>query len=495
VSRSLLSRQPSPTYRDADSQITLLALLGEEQHLAPAFHPPEYVAWPWPALVTEEGSMTQTRRQLPQLGQWSSLDDLVDLQEKQLPQAMQWASHSPFYQRTIRGRTLPTTVAELAALPLTTKQDLRDNYPFGMLAVAKSELATYHESSGTAGEPTPSYYTAEDWVDLAERYARKSVGLLPTDVFMVRAPYALPLTGHLAHAAGRLNGAFIVPADARSSAMPYSRVIRVLHDLEVTVTWSMPTEVLLWAAAARAAGYQPAKDFPALRGLFVGGEPLSMARRRRMSAVWGGVPIVEEYGSTETGSLAGECTEGRLHLWADRVIPEVLDPATGKSSPEGSGQLVVTTLYREAMPLIRYNLEDSVEVSYSECACGWKTPTIRVLGRTAFGYPVNGTPVMQHRLEDLVFELPDEYEVLFWRAKAEAARLLIEIEVDPSKADAACAALRASIHAEFGVPCEVVHVPPGTLVPRELLVSDPAIVKPRSLFGPEEDWSKAILYG
>ena len=447
------------------------------------------------ALDNEEGTMTQTRRQLPQLGEWNTVEALADLQEAQLPQAMEWASRSPFYQRALAGRSLPSTIAGLADLPLTTKQDLRDNYPFGMLAVPTSKLATYHESSGTAGEPTPSYYTEEDWLDLAQRYARKSVGLLPTDVFMVRAPYALPLTGHLAHAAGRLNGALIVPADARSTAMPYSRVIRVMHDLGVTVTWSMPTEVLLWAAAARAAGYHPAKDFPALRGLFVGGEPLSAARRRRLSAVWGGVPVVEEYGSTETGSLAGDCVEGKLHLWADRVVPEVLDPVTGRSSREGSGQLVVTTLYREAMPLVRYNLEDSVEVSYADCPCGWKVPTIKVLGRTAFGYPVKGTAVTQHRLEDLVFDLPDEFEVLFWRAQASPDRLSIQIEVDPSKAEAACAALAASVDAEFGVPCEVIHVGLGTLVPRELLTADPAVVKPRSLFGPGEDWSKALLYG
>ena len=209
--------------------------------------------------------MSQTQPRLPQLGQWNSIDELVDLQEKQLPETMRLASRSPFYRDRLAASRMPAALADLAGLPLTRKQDLRENYPFGMLAVPISELATYHESSGTAGEPTPSYYTANDWLDLAERFARKWIGLFPADVFLVRAPYALPLTGHLAHAAGRLKGALIVPGDARSSAMPYSRVVRVLHDLGVTLTWSMPTECLLWAAAARLAGWQPAKDFPALR--------------------------------------------------------------------------------------------------------------------------------------------------------------------------------------------------------------------------------------
>ncbi|MGH8918227.1 MAG: phenylacetate--CoA ligase family protein, partial [Actinomycetes bacterium] len=299
--------------------------------------------------------MTQTQRPLPQLGQWNDPWQLRELQQRQLASSLSWAARSPFYRDRFRSAAAPRTLADLADQPLTSKQDLRDAYPFGLLAVGKERLATYHESSGTAGSPTASYYTDEDWRDLAERFARKSIGILPTDTFLVRTPYALLLTGHLAHAAGRLAGATVVPGDNRSLAMPYSRVVRVLRDLGITITWSVPTECLIWAAAARAAGLDPRADFPTLRGLFVGGEPLTTARRRRISQLWG-VPVVEEYGSTETGSLAGECAAGRLHLWADRVIFEVYDPRTGRVTQDGRGQLVATTLYREAMPLIRYNL-------------------------------------------------------------------------------------------------------------------------------------------
>ncbi|MFC6935802.1 phenylacetate--CoA ligase family protein [Actinomadura yumaensis] len=151
----------------------------------------------------------------------------------------------------------------------------------------RTELATYHESSGTAGRPTASYYTAADWAELAERFARKPTGIRPADTFLVRTPYALMITGHMAHAGARSQGATVVPGDNRSLAMPCSRVVRVLHDLAVTLTWSMPSETLLWAAAARAHGLDPATDFPALRALFVGGEPLGGARRRRIEEIWG----------------------------------------------------------------------------------------------------------------------------------------------------------------------------------------------------------------
>ncbi len=437
--------------------------------------------------------MTQALTPLPQLGQWGQMERLGALQDEQLPETLAWASRSAFYRARLGPDGMLRTRAELASVPLTSKQDLRDNYPFGMLAVPKERLATYHESSGTAGQPTPSYYTAEDWVDLAERYARKWIGISASDTFLVRTPYALMITGHLAHAAARLHGATVVPGDNRSQAMSYARVVRLLHDLEVTLTWSMPTETLLWAAAAEIAGYDPRSDFPALRALFVGGEPLSRARRARISRTWG-VPVVEEYGSTETGSLAGECPAGNLHLWADRVIFEVFDPQRGTITSEGSGQLVVTPLFREAMPLLRYNLEDAVEVAYRDCDCGWALPVVRVLGRAAFGYPVGSVPVTQHQLEEVVFGLPDELGVRFWRARAESSAVQIEIEVPGERQAQACAALTRAVQETLRAPCQVVGLPPGTLVPHEVLSISHDVVKPRSLFGPDEDWSKALLY-
>jgi phenylacetate-CoA ligase len=413
-------------------------------------------------------------------------------QDQQLDWTLEQAARSPFYQRRF-GSTPPVDHKGFADLALTTKQDLRDNYPFGLLAVERHRLATYHESSGTAGAPTASYYTADDWIDLTERYGRKWLGISASDTFLVRTPYALMVTGHLAHAAARRHGATVVPGDNRSLAMPYARVVRILHDLEVTLSWSLPTETLIWAAAAGHAGYQPGRDFPALRALFVGGEPLSPARRLRISEIWG-VPVVEEYGSTETGSLAGQCPEGHLHLWADRVIFEVYDRSTGTVRSEGRGQLVVTPLYRQAMPLLRYNIEDEVDISYAPCPCGWHLPTVQVLGRSGAAIAVRGTPVTQARLEALVYTLPLAYGGLFWRARAEPARLTVEIEVAPQHQAAAAADLRTAIRDGLGLDPDVRAVPPGTLLPTEVLTRTHDIVKPRCLFGAGEDWDTGWLY-
>ncbi|MFI1399303.1 phenylacetate--CoA ligase family protein [Streptomyces sp. NPDC020681] len=433
-------------------------------------------------------------RSRPEVGDWSSPAELAVLQRAELPRVIAQAMRSPFYTARYDGRSVPRGAEDFDGIELTTKQDLRDAYPFGMLAVDREQLATYHESSGTAGDPTASYYTDDDWTDLAERYARKWVGINPSDTFLVRTPYGLVITGHLAQAAGRLRGATIVPGDARSLATPLPRMVRVLKTLDVTLTWCNPTEIMMLAAAAKAAGLRPDQDFPALRAMFTAAEPLTEVRRRRLSEIWGGIPVVEEYGSTETGTIAGQCPDGALHLWADRAIFEVWNPQTGELSASGRGQLVVTPLYREAMPLLRYNLADEVEVSDAPCACGWPLPTVRVLGRSGTDYTVGSATVNQARLEELVFGLPGGYEVMFWRAMAQPDVLRVEFEAPDETREQAVKELAEAIDRELGVPHRITGLPLGTLVPQQALTAQRDILKARYLFGEGEDWDKAVMY-
>lgn len=430
---------------------------------------------------------------LQRLGQWMSFEELHRLQEVQLSRTLALAAKSPFYRERIKKKPDSFLIEHLFALPMTSKNDLRNSYPFGMLAVHRNRLATYHESSGTSGgSPTASYYTMEEWTDLTERFSRKSVPMSAEDTLLVRIPYAFVLAGHLAHQAGLIKGATVIGGDCRSLAAPYSRVVRALHDLNVTLTWSTASECLVWAAAARVAGYDPSTEFPALRALYVGGEPLSPARRERISKIWG-APVVEEYGCTEVGSMAGVCPAGKMHFWADRILPEVYDPTTGEFSREGYGLLVITPLYREAMPLIRYNLEDWVEIKHEKCECGWHLPTIKIFGRASQGIPVVGKDLSQYQLEQIIYQLPEDYNVMFWRAHAHADSLLVEIEVEQEYASAATTELKEAVQTQLGVPCKVESVALGTLVPHELIATTQDVMKPRKLFGPEESWDAAIL--
>lgn len=433
------------------------------------------------------------QKEFSQIGQWNSFDELKSIQENRLPYMLNYVEKSPFYKKMIKSIRNIRSVDELTTLPLTTKNDLQRSYPFGMLAVPRVQIATYHESSGTsAGPPTPSYFSDGEWVELMDRYARKAVPISSADTLMVRTPYAFGLAGNLAHQTGRMKGAAIIPGDSRSLVVPYSRVIRALHDLDVTLTWSTPSECLVWAAAAQIAGYEPLRDFPALRAFYVGGEPLSPARRDRIRKLWG-IPVVDEYGCTEVGSIAGTCPAGHTHIWSDRLVTEVYDPSSGKTSRDGIGRLVITPLYREGMPLLRYLLGDLVEIEYGECQCGWILPKIKVFGRDFQIFTIAGKNITQYQLEEFIYELPEIYGVMFWRAQAEFDCLIIEIEVDQHNGNAAINELTKNLNSRMEIPCRVNAVSPGTLVPEKIISSKLDAVKPRKLFSKDENWDAAIL--
>ena len=428
---------------------------------------------------------------LPQPGDWQGGDGLRRLQQRRLPEAVRWACRVPANRDRVAAAV--ETLEDLSRIPTIDKEDLRAAYPFGLAAVDREEIATYHESSGTSGTPTSSFFTTDDWADVVSRFTRNAVGVTARDTLLVRTPYAMLTTGHQAHLAGLFRGAMVVPADNRSAVVTHARVVRLLRELAVTVAWCLPTECLLWAAAARAAGLRPDTDFPALRAFVVAGEPLGEARRRRIERLWG-VPVFQDYGSTETGSLAGSCPAGRMHLWADRFVAQVHDPATGRDALTGTGELVITTLYRRAMPLLRYNLRDLVRISDAECPCGLDLPTVQVLGRQHGGVPVSGVPVTPQQLEDAVFGLPPEWEVLFWRARSTGEALHLQVEVAPEHQADAARTLRETLRERLGVRVRVQPVPPGAMVPRDALRTMPRFVKPRSLFARDEDWDQAVSY-
>jgi phenylacetate-CoA ligase len=424
----------------------------------------------------------------PELDALHSPEQLAALQQARIAEQLRRARRAPFYAARLGGNG-----ASFDRLPMTTKEELGSSYPRGMLAVPMREVATYFESSGSDGRPTPAFYTERDWLDLTDRFGRKTTGIDRDDVMFVRSPYALGLAAHLAHETSRRRGATVLPGDNRSSVIPYPRAVRVLHDLGVTLTWSNPTDCLLWAACAVRLGLDPGRDFPSLRALFVGGEPMSPARRATIARTWG-VPVLDEYGCTELGSLAGRCRNDELHLWADRVKPEVFDPATGRIGDSGEGELVVTPLYLEAMPLIRYNLHDWVRITTEPCGCGSVLPRVSIRGRAEQGYLVGATRISQINLEQVVFSLPDELGVWFWRARAEPDRIWIQIEVDDASKARARHDLTQAVRSSLGVRCDVEALPSGTLVPEAVLVNPRQSLKPRSLFGPGENWDAAVVF-
>lgn len=417
----------------------------------------------------------------PVLGDWSTFEQLRELQISALPRALAMANRSAFYANRLSGNE--TT---LDGVGLTTKADLREGYPFGFLAVPEDRVDTYHESSGTSGEPTASYLTARDWAECADRFNRSSVALVSSDRVLVKTPYSMATTAHQMHVAARAAGAMVIPASNRTSMMPYGRVLRLIRDLEPTVTWSLPSEPLVWAAADRFLAAGTREKVSRLRALVVAGEPLSAAKRRRVGELWG-ARVIEDYGSTETTSLAGECPRGVLHAWADRFLLEIGDTASGALRSTGVGSLVVTTLYREAMPLVRYDTGDVVDLSEEPCACGWVLPRITVLGRAGSAIRAAGRALRQTEIDDVVYGLPAHLGVLFWQGVAAADRLELRVEVEPGYAEEATARLGEQARSALGIPVDVRAVEEGALMPVHLLGRESRFVKPRFLFAEHEE--------
>lgn len=392
------------------------------------------------------------------------------------------ARGTPFYSSR-----LPERMEDWARLPLTSKADLRAAYPLGLLAVPLKSVATYHESSGTSGAPISSFFTENDWQDIQSRFLRSRVALGAGDMVFVKTPYSLVTTAHQMHGAARAAGATVVPADNRSRNMPYRRVLRLLRDLPITVTWCLPTEAQIWAYLARQIGLDPASDFPHLRALMVAGEALSPARREAISRLWGGRPVIEDYGSTETGSLAGECAHGHLHLWSDRVHCEVFDESLRATALSGRGSLVVTPLEREAMPLVRYHLEDDVRIFSDACPCGSAHPRIEVFGRRL----VRMSGLYPRELEEVIYAIAPQ--TWFWRARASDQAIEVELHVEPGSSFTR-KVLQEAIESAFSRPALVRLVGPTCFVPPEWMREEETMQKPRFVFGAEENWNNSASY-
>ncbi len=279
---------------------------------------------------------------------------------------------SPYWEQKL-GRIDPDairTVEDLAALPFTTKAELRDTFPFGMLAVPLSETVRIHASSGTRGKPTVVAYTRADIEAFAEVNARAiaCAGGSPEDVLHVAYGYGLFTGGLGLHYGGERLGATVVPASGGNPGFQ----VQLLADLGATGLACTPSFAMLLAERAHADGLL---ERIRLRYAVCGAEPWSDSFRQKLEAAWGGIDACDIYGLSEVmgPGVAMECREGKgaLHVFDDHFLPEVVDPDTADPVPPGTlGELVLTTLTKEALPVIRYRTGDVTTFVEEPCGCG-----------------------------------------------------------------------------------------------------------------------------
>lgn len=323
---------------------------------------------------------------------------------------------SPLYKRKLSDYALNGIgLSHIHSLPLTTKEDLRKAGIFGHLAVDMKEIAQYHESTGTTGEPSAAWFTQKDLIIGGRQLKECGVRLTSEDLVLIRFPYAMSLPAFLMQHAAWQTGAGVVPASGRTVVTPYPRVLSLMKHLSVTVLAGLPREMELLAEAARLGGSEPSKDFPALRAICVAGELMSDKRREHIEKLWS-VPVFNMYGSTETANIATMCENGTMHIVEQDFFVEVLNE--DGSSPVAYGErgfAAITTLSHQGSPLLRYFNEDIISVEPCLCDCGRAGTKLVHYGRSKDRIRFGNNVLDAMDIQEAVYSLspaPDAWNVL-----------------------------------------------------------------------------------
>ena len=365
------------------------------------------------------------------------------------------------------------SLSDLQKLPFVTKQDMRDTYPFGLFAVEKDKLVRIHASSGTTGKPTVVGYTKNDldmWTECVSRIACMG-GATEKDVAQICFGYGM-FTGALGLHYGLENiGATIIPSSTGNS----EKQIMYMKDFGTTLLVATPSYALRLAEVANEIGVDPKKDLNVKIGL-VGSELLTDAMRAEMHKVWGDDMLVtSNYGMSELmgPGVSGECefTDG-MHINEDYFIPEIINPETGEVLPEGEkGELVVTCIKKEGLPLIRYRTKDITRLNYQPCKCGrtfcrMENPS----GRSDDMLKVRGVNVFPSQIEEVILsfsELGPHYEIIVERS-GYSDMLTIRVELAKStdsfkELEKLTKAIKSKLKIMLGLDAKVLLESPNTL--------------------------------
>ena len=365
------------------------------------------------------------------------------------------------------------TLKDLSLLPFVTKTDMRDNYPFGLFAVPKDRLLRIHASSGTTGKPTVVGYTRNDmkiWTECVSRIACMG-GATEKDVAQICFGYGM-FTGALGLHYGLENiGATIIPSSTGNS----EKQIMYMKDFGTTLLVATPSYALRLAEVAREMGIDPSKDLNVKIGLF-GSELLTDAMRSEAHKVWGDDMIItSNYGMSELmgPGVSGECEElCGMHINEDFFIPEIIDPQTGNVLPEGEkGELVITCIKKEGIPLIRYRTKDITRLFYEPCKCGRTFARMENLsGRSDDMLKIRGVNVFPSQIEEVILsfdELGPHYEIIVER-DGYSDKLTVRVELvkntdSYAELDALNKRVRSKLHIMLGLDAQVKLESPNTL--------------------------------
>jgi phenylacetate-CoA ligase len=338
--------------------------------------------------------------------------ELERFQTAALKSQVENALKTPFYRERlakagISGGECIRGLGDIRRLPFTAKHDLRESFPFGMLAVSKDDVVRMHASSGTTGIPTTIYFTRKDIATWTSYVARciYGTGCTKSDIFQNMITYGLFTGGLGFHAGAEEVGMLVIPAGPGNT----ERQFRMMQDFGTTVLHATPSFLLHVEGKMREAGVK--RERIALKRAFAGAEPYSEDTRLRIQDLLR-IDVYNSYGLSEMNgpgvAFECQCKDG-LHIWEDGYIAEIVDPDTLEPLPDGEeGELVITILCREAMPLLRYRTRDLTAFYTEPCACGRTHRRLRrIMGRSDDMLIINGVNLFPSQIEQALMAMPE----------------------------------------------------------------------------------------
>ncbi len=402
--------------------------------------------------------------------------------ERALAETLDLARRAPFYGRHLAGFEVGS-LADLAKLPTTTRAQLRETTPWGMIAVPREELWHYHESTGTTGQPIACWYRRDEFEIMGESVARWFPQFTPGKIFLDRFPSFAPISFCIESALQRRGGCHI-PCGNLSWDVPFPRALEFLRTLRPQILACLPLEMFLLWELALTLGIDPTKELDSLELAIVAGAPLPPTMRRIVERDWK-VKVAEIYGSNETLFLGASCAIGSLHLETRLFIAEVLDPVTLEAGPPGApGVLAVTHLGPKAMPLVRYLTRDMVRVV--ACACGRPEPAIELLGRQDEIARYGSKTLYTNEILDVGYRFAEVNRSRVFFAVLRESAVLFRVELENPRAGFAPDSIRGATDA-LGVPVEAEGVRRGDILDPTALVRTPKVYKPAQI----ADWRGA----
>ena len=410
-----------------------------------------------------------------------SPEEMRKFQLEHLKKTLKWVYEKiPFYKNAFDEKGVKPddlkTLEDLSKFPFSVKTDLRDNYPFGLCAVPLAQLVRIHASSGTTGKPITGPYTSNDLDQWTECMARNlfSAGVRSNDI--CHNAYGMGLfTGGLGfHQGATRIGCAVIPV---SSGMT-ERQVMIMQDFGSTVLLATPTYALTIAERAEEMGVK-VRDLPLRVGVF-GAEPWTVEMRKEIEQRMG-IKAQEAYGLTEFGGpgTAFDCVEQNgLHINEDHFIVEIIDPVTTEVLPLGTkGEMVITAIQREAMPLIRYRTRDITTLRREKCSCGRTLLKMnKIFGRSDDMLIIGGVNVFPSQIESLLLEVKEiepQY-VIFVRKKGYLDQLHLDVEAKKETYDAGPQKIaevekmvEAKIRGMVGIGIKIRLVPPKSITRSE----------------------------